>query len=1242
MLNTAGINNLQFDTVLTAPRACRFQDAAASISAIEHFLQAKYSVAERFMFTGNFRPLIKDELPAIRYRIGLQAIKEEDRRILDYSELITNLDTGGGRKFIDMITRYVEGSVTNTADAVDEDFRQKYPYKSIERLAPQHLTIPLRLNDKQKRILTAVENQNNEIIVVDGPPGTGKSYTICAMIYLANQMGKSVVLTSHKKQALDVIDEALTEQFKKLHPRSKPSVLRLEKERGAQGLNSLENSLATQVINAARDRLQQINYDAVARDRERVHNGLEQAGRQFWESAGDYEKLTSLVFEWSCLYETIVADLPEPCAWVPSRVDDTAALDFARFRQMCTNLQSRPLTLSLEGLSTLYETRNDLPQVLDLCEQLNRMGVSVDLPATNATALLPESLDEFSAIVNSLLPHLEQSATLQEIRNLATSDEAPVREWPDISSYKQLTAVLDAVSALAELEAKLLGKLFQGKNISKAKDEISRLSASVFATIQTTGAGVAGAAVQNTRAAVLKTHKGYRHLTLDYCLSGLYGCPVSSLAASAETLCSLRFAGVFSALKAITGKNPAELPIVDLPKTLSTLQSARQYGDVRGKIRPFADLCGLSMDDLAGVYARLQQVQEYVATLEQQDIATLSTVFLYFGDLLQSFGIHADNLGSLAKLSPSLPIAEKLFRFIELHIELSRHELPTPPSRHQFDEFFTKSQKLLGYWTDRRLNNLVSHTGHKQQILHTINAGQRMSVEQAKILLESLSCIIAEPGLLSRHFPMESDMIDLLIIDEASQVSIAESISLMLRAKQTVVFGDELQYGAVGAVNVSQHYATYFFKDILREYAQERNQPMSESEQEQLAREAISEPPEDDEMSCGFYRVSAGTREWLKTFSVRTSTLAFAKALSNYSESLNVHFRSFPEIISYSNEYFYRQSQIELITNRIRTKPIHEVLRFLPVVTQGTAGNNINLDEADAIKEDLAARIAAGYCGSIGVICSFREQVLRVEEMLRKELPVYPDLVRKHRFKVWFVGDVQGEERDLIYYSFVQDKKQGNADLKSIYPTIGGTADTIHSLKMQRLNVGFSRAKDIMVFVHSMDIGEYSDTRLGDALRHYQTVLQSAQDHYIEDESVFGSEAEKELYSNILQTAFFERNRNKLRLIAQFEIGKYIREQYHRSIPRYRVDFLLTKTNGGKEKSLIIEYDGLEFHTKNPDMVTKHNFDQEYLEYDIERQLELESYGYSFLRINKFSLVPRRGKTKIDVLDTLLEQAFAD
>ena len=89
------------------------------------------------------------------------------------------------------------------------------------------------------------------------------------------------------------------------------------------------------------------------------------------------------------------------------------------------------------------------------------------------------------------------------------------------------------------------------------------------------------------------------------------------------------------------------------------------------------------------------------------------------------------------------------------------------------------------------------------------------------------------------------------------------------------------------------------------------------------------------------------------------------------------------------------------------------------------------------------------------------------------------------------------------------------------------------------------------------------------------------------------------------------------------------------------MDFLLTRSEAGKEKSLIIEYDGVEFHTKNPDVVTKHNFEQEYLEYDTARQLELENYGYSFLRINKFSLLPEKeGDTPWAVLNRMLEKAF--
>ena len=112
-------------------------------------------------------------------------------------------------------------------------------------------------------------------------------------------------------------------------------------------------------------------------------------------------------------------------------------------------------------------------------------------------------------------------------------------------------------------------------------------------------------------------------------------------------------------------------------------------------------------------------------------------------------------------------------------------------------------------------------------------------------------------------------------------------------------------------------------------------------------------------------------------------------------------------------------------------------------------------------------------------------------------------------------------------------------------------------------------------------------------------------------------------------------------IIPQFKIGEYIRAEYARQIPRYRVDFLMTFSKGGKEQTLILEYDGVEYHTKNPDIVTKHNFSQEYLDYDISRQIELESYGYRFLRLNKFNLRPgQKDETKGEVLDSFLRKAF--
>ena len=72
------------------------------------------------------------------------------------------------------------------------------------------------------------------------------------------------------------------------------------------------------------------------------------------------------------------------------------------------------------------------------------------------------------------------------------------------------------------------------------------------------------------------------------------------------------------------------------------------------------------------------------------------------------------------------------------------------------------------------------------------------------------------------------------------------------------------------------------------------------------------------------------------------------------------------------------------------------------------------------------------------------------------------------------------------------------------------------------------------------------------------------------------------MYRQQINTDFVETHREHVKIIPQFKIGEYIRAEYARQIHKYRVDFLMTFSKGGKEQTLILEYDGVEYHTKTP------------------------------------------------------------
>ena len=1225
-INTAAINSTKMGKVLATPRACSGKDLSQYVIALEMYFQAYYQKTDSFIFTTNFKKIVGQNLPTLSPRIGLQIVEKEDRTLLDYSELITSIDSGSGKKFVDLVTEYVDGAIEQqtTFEEVHQQFASEYPPRSAKNFLSD---IPLTLNSNQRKILTAAKNPKNRVMRIDGPPGTGKSYTITALVYLANLLNKTVLITSHKPQALDVVEEKLTQQFRSVHPFAKPPILRLTKV-DAQTLNSVENTLSDTVINQTLNRTTQVNTALISGDIANLAEQFETTMAESWDAGGDQYAQLELIAKLLQITQQLGIKL------VLRKSAPVLSKD--QLQKLVSELEQRSLNISLQQLEFVVSHIDKLSEWKSATKDLNPTSPQV----SSADAIQPSQMN-LTQIVDQLDLVLEKEAKLDQLR----PDE--LQTLPKISSAsrgltpEKLQQAVDLVQQLNKISRQITAKLFRNEGKRRLEHRLQHDFPTIHEEIKKTSLETVMFDLERDLDHLNNTKTKYPWLLESYILS--QEPPSNVIDETLNVLLSSDHAETTKLVSVELGKPLIKTSCKELQEALAKVNRSVRREQALEVLQPLLTTFGLETSENEQLQHLMNAVEGIIAVISPSFGNLINNLFITYPELLKVLGVNVNDLKSLRKLLDSSEVAGSVWQFIDLNNQLENSELVSLQTelllKHQ-----EKQLRLLVQQNEQRFAQLTKHPTEVQKILKAIHANQRITVEQAKVLFSHIPCIIAPPDLISQHFPMEADMIDWLIIDEASQVSIAESLSLMLRSKQTFVFGDELQYGAVGATNVSSEYSKEYFRHVLEDYSRDKNEVIDQATIDQITDE-VSQPVSEDDVvvTNAPFIIDVNTKEWIKTFGIRTSTLDFAKAIRNYSDSLTVHFRSYPEIISYSNEFFYKPSEINLVTSRIRTKPISQVLEFVKVECKGFAGANINLDEIEVIRDRLSQLFEHRFTGSIGIICSFREQTDRMKDILRKDLPCFSELVHHNALKIWFVGDVQGEERDIVFYSFVEDTKTANASLSTIYPVVGGVADSIRNLRMQRLNVGFSRAKDTMIFVHSMDIKDYKSTRLGDALDFYWKVLNSTTDNFISDTSIFDSPREEFLYSLITQTEFFKTYKDHIRLIAQFEIGKYLKEEYRRYIPNYRVDFLLTLTVGHEEHSLIIEYDGLEFHTQSPHQVrTTTDFDREFIEYDIQRQLELESYGYRFLRFNKFTLIPeKRDKTEVDVVNEFLFQKMA-
>jgi very-short-patch-repair endonuclease len=191
-----------------------------------------------------------------------------------------------------------------------------------------------------------------------------------------------------------------------------------------------------------------------------------------------------------------------------------------------------------------------------------------------------------------------------------------------------------------------------------------------------------------------------------------------------------------------------------------------------------------------------------------------------------------------------------------------------------------------------------------------------------------------------------------------------------------------------------------------------------------------------------------------------------------------------------------------------------------------------------------------------------------------------------------------------------------------------------HALRLQRLNVGFSRAKERIHFFHSMPLDRYRGA-IAQAINHYINQREIAHKRPALGDTDPTSPMEAQVIHWLEQTRFVQMLGEFVEIDAQFELGAYLRQldpSYRH--PAYRVDFLMKVQAQNRTISIVIEYDGFREHFTDLGKVDANNHEDYYRPEDVERQKVLEGYGYRFLRINRFNL----GRDPVKTLDTRLSK----
>lgn len=199
--------------------------------------------------------------------------KSDEALLNDYEDIL-NADTDS--TLMQGFEVLIEDFIHKNPESVARTIRDDWDGKSVdERLVYKS---PIPLNSEQQQILSAINNDKCKYVLVEGPPGTGKSHTITAVVFDTILENKSVLVLSDKKEALDVVEKNIENTLNKVRVDEKfqNPVLRLGKTGNNYGQLLSQSSIdaITEQFSAVRSKYPNLNEqieDAISA----LRNGVE-------------------------------------------------------------------------------------------------------------------------------------------------------------------------------------------------------------------------------------------------------------------------------------------------------------------------------------------------------------------------------------------------------------------------------------------------------------------------------------------------------------------------------------------------------------------------------------------------------------------------------------------------------------------------------------------------------------------------------------------------------------------------------------------------------------------------------------------------------------------------------------------------------------------------------------------------------------------------------------------------------